>query len=209
MGYFENVRYYRYCDVVAQSAFLNRDIILEAYSKGIFPWPDDEESLIPWCSPDPRAVLDFENFHIPKSVKREIKKSDFEFRFNTVFDEVIRNCASAGRKGQNGTWIIQSMIDEYIALNREGYAVSFETWQDNWLVGGCYGIFINNVFSGESMFHKVSAASKFSLINLVSFMRDNYGLQWIDVQQLTPLLALFGAHEISRDDYLKRISVIR
>ena len=175
-----------------------------AYSQGIFPWPCDDD-YIPWFCPDPRAVLDFDNLHISRSLRRQLKQCDFEFRINTAFAEVITACSKAPRKEQDGTWIEPRMIQTYTEFHDLGFAVSFETWSDNKLVGGMYGVIIDGHFSGESMFHKQTNASKFALINAVMCMQK-MGLTWMDIQQLTPLLESFGAHEISRLEFIKRIN---
>jgi len=175
-----------------------------AYSHGIFPWPCDDE-YIPWFCPEERAVLDFSDLHLSRSLRRQLKKCDFIFKVNTAFKDVITACSEAPRKGQNGTWIEPRMIETYTEFHQMGFAVSFETWNgDGELVGGMYGVIIDGHFSGESMFHKETNASKFALINAVYCMQK-MGLTWMDVQQFTPLLKSFGAHLIPRKEFLKRI----
>lgn len=190
--------------VVAWSQELDPSYLYAAYSNGIFPWPCDSD-LIPWFSPAERAVLDFENLHISRSLRRQLKKCDFTFKVNSAFEDVIRACSAAPRKGQDGTWITDQMIEAYVEFHHHGYAGSFETWQGDTLVGGMYGVSINGQFAGESMFHHVTNASKFALISAVEFLGSK-GLTWIDVQQLTPLLESFGAHLIPRSDYLQRLN---
>ena len=191
-------------DVVAWSEDIHISFLYEAYQKGIFPWPTSEDTHIPWFCPKTRAVLDFNDLHIPKSLHKFLTKTDYEFRINTSFKEVINHCASIPRAHEQGTWIDQRIIDSFIEFNTLGYALSFETWHNDTLVGGLYGVLIEGHFSGESMFHLSSNASKFALINTIAFLAEQ-GISWIDIQQLTPLFEQFGAKEISRNSFLQRI----
>lgn len=170
-----------------------------AYKSGIFPWFNDEEAIL-WWSPNPRFVLFPEKLKVSKSMKQVMRNQDFVITVNSVFEEVIRECASAKRTNQPGTWITQSMIQAYVELHRLGYAKSVEVWQDDKLVGGFYGIDLGNgVFCGESMFSKVSNASKAGFISFIQ--NSNYEL--IDCQVYTNHLASLGAEEISRSEFLK------
>lgn len=190
--------------IVAWSQGVTTTLLYAAYSKGIFPWPHDLD-LIPWFCPDPRAVLEFDNLHISRSLRRQLNSCEFEFRFNTAFKQVIEACAQVPRKGQDGTWIEPRIIDVYTQFHHQGYAVSFETLnRDNKLVGGMYGVLINGHFGGESMFHHETNASKFALINAVKHLKK-IGLTWMDIQQITPLLKSFGATEISRKEFMTRL----
>lgn len=180
--------------------------LLLAYQKGIFPWPMEESEPLMWFAPPYRAILDFKNFKIPKRLKRDLNKMDFQFRVDQNFDQVVKECAkSKNRKGQDGTWIINKMIKAYIDMNEAGYGVSFETYnsQDK-LVGGMYGVRIGNYFAGESMFYLESNASKFALINAVEYMK-NTGATFLDIQMMTPLLEMFGAKEITRAHFMRRL----
>jgi len=175
--------------------------LLYAYSKGIFPWFQDEEPIL-WWSPDPRFVLLPQDLKVSKSMKQVLKKNSFEVTTNKAFKAVVENCALTKRQDQNGTWITEDMINAYYKLHQLGYAKSVEVWQNNHLVGGLYGIEVNkNVFCGESMFTKVSNASK---VGFITFIQNaNYKL--IDCQLHTNHLESLGAKHISRNDFLEFI----
>ncbi|MDN3491835.1 leucyl/phenylalanyl-tRNA--protein transferase [Winogradskyella bathintestinalis] len=175
--------------------------LLYAYSKGIFPWFQDEEPIL-WWSPDPRFVLLPQDLKISKSMRQVLKKDSFEVTTNKAFKAVVENCALTKRQDQNGTWITEDMINAYYKLHQLGYAKSVEVWQNNHLVGGLYGIEVNkNVFCGESMFTKVSNASK---VGFITFIQNaNYKL--IDCQLHTNHLESLGAKHISRNDFLEFI----
>ncbi len=191
--------------LLAWGGNLEVETLLTAYSQGIFPWPC-EDSPILWFCPPQRAILDFKDFKIPDRLQRELKKQNFTFRINTDFKAVIHACAIAkNRKGQNGTWITNEMIEAYIAFYKAGFAMSFETWNEkDELVGGLYGVKLGPMFAGESMFYKEPNASKFTLIKTVHTL-EAQGLDWMDIQVLTPLLKSFGAKEIARSEFLKRL----
>ena len=178
---------------------LKPERILHAYINGIFPWFENEEPIL-WWSPDPRFVLFPDELKVSKSMKQLLKKDTFKVTTNTAFEAVIRNCAIAKREGQDGTWITDSMIEAYIKLHQLGYTKSIEVWQDEELVGGLYGIDTgNNVFCGESMFAKVSNASKVGLITFIQ--KNNY--QLIDCQLHTNHLESLGAKAIPRNEFLR------
>lgn len=174
-----------------------------AYKLGIFPWYNANEPII-WWSPDPRFVLFPEELKISKTMKSVIRKSDFEFTINKNFEQVIENCKSIQREGQKDTWINDEMKNAYIELHRKGMAVSVEVWQKNVLVGGLYGVKIGRIFCGESMFSKVSNASKFGLIKYVQILQKE-GVRLIDCQVYTPHLESLGAKNISRERFLSFI----
>lgn len=179
--------------------------LLLAYRNGIFPWPMDNGQLL-WFAPPMRAILPFDEFHIPRRLQRHLKKANFTFRVNKNFPEVIRACAELRNRKDDGTWIIPEMIEAYIAFHQAGYAHSFETYnQDGQLVGGLYGVRIGNFFAGESMYYRESHASKFALIKTVNYMRRE-GLSWIDIQMLTPLLSSFGGREIPRHQFMEMLA---
>jgi len=180
--------------------------LLNAYQHGIFPWFSEGEPIL-WWSPDPRMVLFPAELKISNSLKKTLKNKTFELRFNTAFREVITACSKTPRGEQQGTWITQDIIDAYCALHVAGHAVSAETWQNGQLVGGCYGVKIGNMFYGESMFHLVTDASKVAFVRLVEHLK-NQGVGMIDCQMKTAHLASFGAHEISRDDFIKQLSLL-
>jgi len=194
-------------EVICWSKTITADDIEYAYARGVFPWPisSDDSEPIPWVFPSVRAVLFFKDLHISRSTKRSLKKYNFEFKVNTAFDKVIRNCAVAYRENQDDTWICSRMVEAYTEAHQRGKVLSFETWLDGELVGGMYGVLSKNGFSGESMFHTVTSASKFALINAIKYLNEKYNFEWIDIQQLTPLLKSFGATEISAQKFLTMI----
>ena len=176
--------------------------LLNAYYMGIFPWYDDEDGDPYWYSLDPRMVLFPENFRLSKSLERTLHSHRFEVRVDTCFREVMEHCASVERPGQKaGSWISPNFIEAYCRLHEEGFAHSFETFQDGELVGGLYGVSLCDWFSGESMFHTVTDASKVAFAKLVEFA-TMHGLRFIDAQQPTPHLASLGAKPIPREDFL-------
>ena len=178
---------------------LSVERLLLAYKSGIFPWFNTGDPIL-WWSPDPRFVLFPEKLKISKSMKQVLRKTDFTVTVNQDFLSVIKECSLAKREGQSGTWITDSMVQGYIKLHELGYAKSVEVWQDNTLVAGLYGLDLNNgIFCGESMFAKVSNASK---VGFISFIQNtNYKL--IDCQVFTNHLESLGAEDISREDFLK------
>ncbi|MHB1148724.1 MAG: leucyl/phenylalanyl-tRNA--protein transferase [Lutibacter sp.] len=179
---------------------LSAERLLLAYKSGIFPWYNQGEPII-WYSPDPRMVLFPQNLKISKSMKQIIRKNQFRATFNQNFSEVIANCKNSYREDQGGTWITDEMEQAYINLHQVGVAKSVEVWQGNELVGGLYGIDLGHVFCGESMFSKVSNASKFAFIYLVQKLKkEHYKL--IDCQIYNEHLASLGADEISRETFL-------
>jgi len=178
---------------------LSSERLIHAYSNGIFPWFEDEEPLL-WWSPDPRFVLFPKDLKVSKSMKQILKKSEFKVTVNKDFKSVIEQCALAKREGQDGTWITDQMLKAYIKLHQLGYAKSVEVWQKNKLVGGLYGVDLGNkVFCGESMFTKVSNASKVGFVNFVQ--NSNYNL--IDCQIHTKHLESLGAKHIPRGEFLR------
>ncbi len=184
--------------LLAVGGDLSTDRLLCAYSKGIFPWFDSEEPLM-WWSPDPRFVLFPEDLKVSKSMKQVLKKNQFKVTENKAFRTVVENCALAKREGQQGTWITDDMVEAYIKLHQLGFAKSIEVWENGDLVGGLYGIDIKNkVFCGESMFAKVSNASKVGFITFVQ--NSNYKL--VDCQLHTKHLESLGGKHISRKEFL-------
>ncbi|WP_025742740.1 leucyl/phenylalanyl-tRNA--protein transferase [Aquimarina pacifica] len=177
--------------------------LLEAYQKGIFPWYNEGEPIL-WFSPDPRMVLFPSELRISKSMKQLLRKQAFEVRFNTSFSLVIDNCAMIKRSDQEGTWITDDMKKAYKKLHNLGYAISVEVWDQSNLVGGLYGILLQDkkVFCGESMFSKVSNASKFGFIKLIDWLAQK-DIKLIDCQVYTDHLASLGAREIPRAEFLE------
>lgn len=188
--------------LLAVGGDLSSERLLLAYRSGIFPWFNDDEPIL-WWSPNPRFVLFPDKLKVSKSMKQVIRRKDFTITVDCAFKDVIFECAKTKRIGQPGTWIAQSMIEAYVDLHLAGFAKSVEVWQNDKLVGGLYGIDLgNDVFCGESMFSKVSNASKFGFINFIQ--NSNYKL--IDCQLHTNHLESLGAEEIPRDLFLKYLN---
>lgn len=192
--------------LIAIGGDLSLNRLLSAYQQGIFPWFSDGEPIM-WWSPNPRMVLFPNELKVSNSLKKTLKNCPFDIRFNTAFRQVITACSNTARKGQPGTWITEDIIDAYCTLHDAGYAISAECWLDNTLVGGCYGVKIGNMLYGESMFHHVTDASKVAFVSLVKKLKDE-GVGLIDCQMKTAHLASFGAKEISRDDFIRQLSVL-
>ena len=171
--------------------------LMLAYHQGIFPWYS-EESPILWYSPHERFILFPQKLKVSSSMVKVIKSGRFQITFDLAFKEVIEDCATISRQGDKGTWITQEMKNAYIDLHGLGYAHSVEVWENDVLVGGLYGVVANNVFCGESMFSKVSNASKVALI----WLCHNFGFLMIDCQVYTKHLESLGAELISRSEYL-------
>ncbi len=186
---------------------VGRDIspsrIKEAYYKGIFPWYNEDQPVL-WWSPDPRMVLFPEKLKISKSMRSLLKKDKFRVTFNQDFKSVIENCENIERKGQDGTWITEEIKENYISLHKEGLAFSTEVWENSRLVGGLYGVYLRDkkMFCGESMFAKVSNASKFGFIKLVEKLKKEK-VRIIDCQVHTPHLESLGAEQISRSRFME------
>lgn len=174
--------------------------LLTAYANGIFPWYSEDEPLM-WWSLDPRLVIRPGEMRVSHSLRQSLRSGKFEVRIDTNFRSVMRHCADTPREGQDGTWIMDEMVEAYCKLHEMGFAHSFETYQDGQLVGGLYGIAIGKAFFGESMFHTVSDASKVAFYHLHQFLQPN-GFRLIDCQQETPHLISLGAYPIPRQDFL-------
>ena len=175
--------------------------LILAYTSGVFPWPLDEDTLA-WFAPPMRAILRIEDFHIPKSLRKERNRQRFTFSFNRAFSEVIQMCSELKNRGeQNGTWITSDIIKGYTALHRIGFCHSIEAWHEDRLVGGLYGVSLGGFFSGESMFFREPNASKLALWHLVDHLRESE-VEWIDCQVTTPLIHKLGAVEITRKRYM-------
>lgn len=186
--------------IIAVGGDLSAERLLLAYRSGIFPW-FEEGSPILWWSPDPRMVLFPEELKISRSMRKIVNKEVFAVTFNRDFRAVIQACAETGRKGQEGTWITDDMVEAYYKLHKLGHATSVEVWQGDTLAGGLYGIDLGHVFCGESMFTRVSNASKAGFITLVEKLkREKYEL--VDCQVYTSHLASLGAREIPREHFI-------
>ena len=176
--------------------------LLDAYSRGIFPWFSEEEPVM-WWSPDPRMVLVPGELHVSRSLGRRLRTGGYDIRLDTAFDRVIRACAAPRASGE-GTWIDERMIRAYVRLHAAGYAHSVETWMDGELAGGLYGVAIGRAFFGESMFARRTDASKLALVALVRQLEcRRFGL--IDCQMGTAHLASFGAREIPRSEFTRAL----
>jgi len=173
--------------------------VLKAYTLGLFPMAD-RSGRIGWYSPDPRCVFQLDHFYVPRTLRKTIRRGVFELRVNTAFAEVIRACADR----PEGTWISPRIIALYTRLHEMGFAHSVESWKEGRLAGGLYGVAIGGAFFGESMFHRATDASKVALVHLVERLRQR-GYTLLDTQWSTPHLARFGAVEIPREEYLRRL----
>lgn len=198
--------------LLAAGADLSPERLLEAYRQGIFPWFSEGQPILWWCT-DPRMVLFTERFAVSNSLEKALKKVDrsmssngrWQVHFDTAFEQVMRGCATP-RKDDAGTWISEQIIGSYTALHRLGHAHSSEVWLDGQLVGAAYGVSIGRMFYGESMFARVSDASKIALAYLVHFLKRN-GVSMIDCQQQTSHLASLGAAPISLQEFTARLRI--
>lgn len=190
---------------VSELDFLNPENLMNAYRRGIFPWMVEDYPYVPWFSPPQRAILEFDELHIPKSLRKAREKSDFTFTIDKHFAEVVYQCSIKKRNGQNGTWITDEIFESYGELFHNGNAHSVEVWNaEKKLVGGLYGVDAGGIFCGESMFYHEPNASKFALLFLVEHLK-NRGSTWIDIQVMTPHFELLGAKEITREDFLDKL----
>lgn len=181
---------------------LTPDLVLSAYAQGVFPMAHPEEgNEIYWYAPDPRAILPLDRFHVPHNLRKLVRRGTFRITSDMAFDEVIEACAD-----RDETWISEQIIDVYCALHRAGFAHSLEVWLDDQLVGGLYGVALRQAFFGESMFHRVTEASKVALVHLVDRLRRG-GFVLLDTQFSTPHLRRFGVTEIPRKMYEHQLTV--
>lgn len=200
---FEEYFYYSK-DIVSFGDPLTVDNLRNAYRLGIFPWHVDGIPL-PWYCPEKRAILDFSDLHIPRSLERARRKNPFTFTIDTDFRTVIENCSRILRKGEAGTWITNEFIRVYSELHDEGMAHSIEAWDaDGNLVGGVYGVDAGGVFCGESMFHTTANASKLALLFAIDHLQSR-GATWLDAQVMTPHIRALGAREVRRERFLKKL----
>lgn len=174
---------------------LRPDLMIRLYAKGAFPMADNETGVINWYMPEVRCIIPLDNFNIPRSLKKIISKENFKFKFDNNFLSVVKACAN-----RENTWISDELITAYQRLQKRGYVHTVETWKDDELVGGLYGVSFRGAFFGESMFSKVPQASKAALVKLIYHLKEN-GFVLLDVQYLTEHLKMFGAIEITFDEY--------
>ena len=202
---FPDPRYTAYGGIVCLGGQLNAANLLSAYRRGIFPWPIDDWPLA-WFCPEERAILEFRDLHVPRRLARIRRQAPFNFTINRNFRAVIEACAQAKRTGEDGTWITPEMIRAYCDLHRGGHAHSVEAWEGEHLVGGLYGVDAGGAFAGESMFFLRPNASKLALLHLIEHLSMR-GLDWIDIQVMTPHMSALGAKLISRDRFLEKLSL--
>ncbi len=188
--------------LLAVGGSLSPRMLLDAYSRGIFPWFSEHEPVM-WWSPDPRMVLRPTDLHVSRSLARRLRRRDYAVRADTAFTEVMRACAEP-RPGQSGTWITRRMIAAYSRLHELGCAHSIETWMNGELAGGLYGVSIGRAFFGESMFTRITDASKIAFVTLVRQL-EAWGVGLIDCQMRTPHLASLGAYEIPRAEFAREL----
>lgn len=192
-------------DIVGVGEDLRPETLIWAYRNGIFPWPMRGLPLL-WYSPMERAVIEFSRLHVPRSLARIRRQCRWTFTINRAFDSVIAGCQQSPRPDQDGTWITPAMHDAYTALHHAGYAHSVETWdEEGALAGGLYGVAVDGVFTGESLFYRRPNASKLALLFWIDHLRSR-GLGWIDIEVMTPHMEALGATLISRDTFLDRLS---
>ena len=189
-------------DLVAIGGDFHPQRLINAYKNGIFPWFIDSLGYIHWYSPKKRMILYPQDFKLSKSLKKIIDRNIFEVKSNEAFVEVMKNCKNIKRKDEDSSWIDENFIKAYTNLYHLDFANSIETYQQGKLVGGLYGVFIDNIFCGESMFSSVSNASKVAFYHLCKYSLQN-GIKLIDCQVYNDHLASLGAYEISREEYFK------
>lgn len=187
--------------LVAFGGDLSVPRLLLAYRSGIFPWTDNP---ITWWSPDPRAVFELDRIRVSRSLAKVIRRGAFEITMDRAFPDVMRGCAEPA-PGRERTWVTPKFLAAYTRLHRQGHAHSVECWRGGRLVGGVYGVSLGGLFAGESMFHRVSDASKVALVHLVEHLRARR-FALFDIQMLTPVTRQLGGVEISRDGYLQRLA---
>lgn len=189
--------------IIAVGGDLRPARLLRAYRSGIFPWPVANLPLL-WFSPDPRALVPKGAVHVARSLRKSIRKAGFELRADTAFEAVIRACASTPRPNETGTWIGPDVMRGYCELHEQGYAHSVEVWQGSELVGGLYGVSLGAMFSGESMFHRATDASKTAFV-ATAIQLDRWGFQFLDCQVPTEHLTRLGAVEMRRREFLRKL----
>ncbi len=193
--------------IIAIGGTLDADNLMHAYQQGIFPWPIEYLPLTWFCPPE-RAILEFEDLHVPRSLERRRKQAPFRITIDRDFKAVITACAQAPRPEQDGTWITPQMIRAYCELHRRGHAHSIEAWDGEELVGGLYGVDAGGAFGGESMFYHRPGASKLALLHVIDHLRQR-GVTWLDIQVMTPHMQALGAKNITRHAFLQKLKATR
>jgi leucyl/phenylalanyl-tRNA--protein transferase len=196
-----------YGDIVAVGGNLHPFNLLRAYARGIFPWPIEGWPLT-WFSPQERAIIEFKDLKVPRSMLKVKRRAPYSLTIDTAFNQVILACALTRRPDEQGTWITQHMYNAYCRLHELGHAHSVEAWEGDTLVGGLYGVDAGGAFAGESMFYLRPNASKLALLHLIEHLNAR-GLDWLDIQVMTPHMEALGAHTITRDEFLDKLAAAR
>lgn len=197
--------YYNARDIVGFGGDLSFRNLQNAYTRGIFPWHVPGLPL-PWFCPERRAVLDFSDLHVPRTLRREMKRTRFRFTIDHDFETVIRQCSKSRRGDGEGTWITADFIESFVSFHRNGWAHSIEVSDEHGsVVGGLYGVDAGGVFCGESMFYLQPNASKLGLLFLLEHLRER-GASWIDIQVMTPHFKVLGAKELPRVEFLDKLA---
>jgi leucyl/phenylalanyl-tRNA--protein transferase len=191
--------------LLAMGGDLTPERLLLAYQNGIFPWYEGNHIL--WWCPDPRFVLFPQDIKVHKNIRRMMRSNEFEFTINKAFREVIHHCKKIHRPGQDGTWITNEMERAFIHMHELGHATSAEVWKDGELVGGVYGMKLGKVFFGESMFSRVSNASRYAFIRYVQLLQEE-GIELVDCQVYTEYLESLGAKMIERKDFIRLLNAL-
>lgn len=194
-------------DIIHFGGKLTVENLRNAYQKGIFPWTIEGLPL-PWFCPEKRAIIEFAELHVPKSLRKIQKKKSFTFTIDRAFQKVITICSEIKRNGEQGTWITDEFIRVYSELHAEGEAHSVEVWEAGELVGGLYGVNSGGTFCGESMFHFQPNTSKLALLFLIEHLQAR-GATWLDAQVMTPHIERLGGKDIDRADFLEKLAQSR
>ncbi|MDT7542044.1 MAG: leucyl/phenylalanyl-tRNA---protein transferase [Acidobacteriota bacterium] len=201
---FPDPRAANYGDIIALGGNLQPANLINAYRLGIFPWPI-ENCPLPWFSPRERALLEWDDLHVPRRLAQARRQSPYRFTIDAAFPRVVQHCALVPRPEGEGTWITRDVFDAYCEMHRLGRAHSVEAWEGHQLVGGLYGVDAGGVFAGESMFYLRRNASKLALLFLFDQLHAR-GLDWLDIQVLTPHMERLGAKLVSRDAFLEKLA---
>jgi leucyl/phenylalanyl-tRNA--protein transferase len=196
-----------YGDIVAIGGNLQTANLLRAYARGIFPWPVEGWPLT-WFSPQVRAIIEFADLKIPRSLAKERRRAPYRLTIDRDFEQVILSCARIKRTHEVGTWITPEIFRAYCQLHALGHAHSVEAWEGDALVGGLYGVDAGGAFAGESMFFRRPNASKLALLHLIEHLQEG-GLDWLDIQVITPHMEALGAKTISRQEFLDKLDAAR
>jgi leucyl/phenylalanyl-tRNA---protein transferase len=196
-----------YGDIVAVGGNLHPLNLLRAYGRGIFPWPIEGWPLT-WFSPQERAIIEFKDLKVSRSLAKVRRRAPFRLTIDAAFRAVILACARVKRADEQGTWITPQMLDAYCHLHELGHAHSVEAWEGDALVGGLYGVDAGGAFAGESMFYLRPNASKLALLHLVEHLQRR-GLDWLDIQVMTPHMKAFGARCVARAEFLDKLAAAR